>query len=67
MVDTGAETMTGGRLKRVARYLDPDESFCMTYGDGVADIDITGWSISIAATAGWPRSPRSRRPAATAR
>ena len=34
--------MTGGRLKRVARYLDPDEPFCMTYGDGVADIDITG-------------------------
>ncbi|MGA3403464.1 MAG: glucose-1-phosphate cytidylyltransferase [Acetobacteraceae bacterium] len=42
MVDTGAATMTGGRLKRVARYLDPDDSFCMTYGDGVADIDITG-------------------------
>jgi glucose-1-phosphate cytidylyltransferase len=42
MVDTGPETMTGGRLKRVARYLDPDDSFCMTYGDGVADIDITG-------------------------
>jgi glucose-1-phosphate cytidylyltransferase len=41
MVDTGAETMTGGRLKRVARYLDPEDSFCMTYGDGVADIDIT--------------------------
>ena len=32
--------MTGGRLKRVGRYLDPDEDFCMTYGDGVADIDI---------------------------
>ena len=40
LVDTGADTMTGGRLKRVSRYLDPDESFCMTYGDGVADIDI---------------------------
>ena len=40
MVDTGPNTMTGGRLKRVSRYLDPDESFCMTYGDGVADIDI---------------------------
>ena len=33
-------TMTGGRLKRVAHYLDPDETFCMTYGDGVADVDI---------------------------
>ncbi len=41
LVETGAETMTGGRLKRVADYLDPDETFCMTYGDGVANIDIT--------------------------
>jgi glucose-1-phosphate cytidylyltransferase len=41
LVDTGPGTMTGGRLKRVAHYLDPDESFCMTYGDGVADIDIS--------------------------
>jgi hypothetical protein len=40
LVDTGITTMTGGRLKRVGRYLDPDESFCMTYGDGLADIDI---------------------------
>ena len=40
LVDTGLETMTGGRLKRVARYLDSDEPFCMTYGDGVGDIDI---------------------------
>jgi len=40
LVDTGAETMTGGRLKRVAQYLDPDEPFFLTYGDGVADIDI---------------------------
>ncbi|MDO8954831.1 MAG: glucose-1-phosphate cytidylyltransferase [Gammaproteobacteria bacterium] len=39
LVDTGDETMTGGRLKRVARFLD-DEDFCMTYGDGVADVDI---------------------------
>lgn len=40
LVDTGAETMTGGRIKRVAQYLDPNEPFFMTYGDGVADIDI---------------------------
>lgn len=40
LVETGLETMTGGRLKRVARYLDADEPFCMTYGDGVGDIDI---------------------------
>lgn len=40
LIDTGAETLTGGRLKRVREWLDPDEPFCMTYGDGVADIDI---------------------------
>ena len=39
VVDTGLDTMTGGRLKRVAKYLD-NERFSMTYGDGVADIDI---------------------------
>ena len=40
LVDTGADTMTGGRLRRVRDYLAPDEPFCFTYGDGVADIDI---------------------------
>jgi len=40
LVDTGEETLTGGRLKRVAPYLEHDESFCFTYGDGIADIDI---------------------------
>jgi glucose-1-phosphate cytidylyltransferase len=40
LVDTGADSMTGGRLKRVAEYLDPDEPFFMSYGDGVADIDL---------------------------
>ncbi len=40
LVDTGESSMTGGRLKRVATYLDPAEEFCFTYGDGVADIDI---------------------------
>jgi glucose-1-phosphate cytidylyltransferase len=39
VVDTGLETMTGGRLKRVAKYLD-DGDFCLTYGDGVADVDL---------------------------
>jgi glucose-1-phosphate cytidylyltransferase len=39
VVDTGEDTMTGGRLKRVATYIG-DETFCMTYGDGVADVDI---------------------------
>jgi glucose-1-phosphate cytidylyltransferase len=40
LVDTGDETMTGGRLKRVLEYVG-DEDFCFTYGDGVADLDIT--------------------------
>src|SRR3569832_248652 len=39
LIDTGAETMTGGRLIRAARYLD-NETFCLTYGDGLAAIDI---------------------------
>ena len=39
LVDTGEQTMTGGRLKRVASYID-NETFCFTYGDGVSDIDI---------------------------
>ena len=41
LVETGAHTMTGGRLKAVRRYLNDDEPFCFTYGDGLADIDIT--------------------------
>ena len=40
LVDTGEQTMTGGRLKRVLPYVDR-EDFCFTYGDGVADIDIS--------------------------
>jgi glucose-1-phosphate cytidylyltransferase len=41
LVDTGEKTQTGGRLKRAAPYLDPGEPFCLTYGDGVANIDIS--------------------------
>ena len=40
LVDTGAHTMTGGRLKRVLPYIENDDLFCMTYGDGVGNIDI---------------------------
>jgi glucose-1-phosphate cytidylyltransferase len=40
LVDTGDESMTGGRLRRVADYVKDEESFCFTYGDGVSDIDI---------------------------
>ena len=41
LVDTGEETMTGGRLKRVKPYVVDDEALCLTYGDGVSDVDIT--------------------------
>ena len=40
VAETGAETMTAGRVRRIARYLGDDESFMLTYGDGVADIDL---------------------------
>jgi glucose-1-phosphate cytidylyltransferase len=40
LVDTGDNSMTGGRLLRVAKYVRDDEAFCLTYGDGVSDIDI---------------------------
>jgi glucose-1-phosphate cytidylyltransferase len=41
LVDTGDESMTGGRLRRVAEYVRKEPAFCFTYGDGVGDIDIT--------------------------
>ena len=41
LVDTGDDTMTGGRLKRVASYLKDESAFCLTYGDGVSDVDIS--------------------------
>lgn len=41
LVDTGDSTQTGGRLARVRQYVQNEEAFCFTYGDGVADIDIT--------------------------
>jgi glucose-1-phosphate cytidylyltransferase len=40
LVDTGEDTMTGGRLKRVGEYIKDEEAFCLTYGDGVSDINI---------------------------
>jgi len=42
LVDTGEQTQTGGRLKRIAPHLENDENFCATYGDGVSDVDIAG-------------------------
>lgn len=41
LVDTGDDTQTGGRLKRVASYVKDEEAFCFTYGDGLSDVDIT--------------------------
>lgn len=41
LVDTGDQTQTGGRLKRVSSYLEPGQPFCFTYGDGLSDVDIT--------------------------
>ncbi len=40
LVDTGVETMTGGRIRRVLPYVQDEEAFCLTYGDGVGDVDI---------------------------
>jgi len=40
LADTGTDTMTGGRVKRVEKYLDADDTCLVTYGDGVADIDV---------------------------
>ena len=41
LVDTGEDTQTGGRLKRIASYLKDEKAFCFTYGDGLANVDIT--------------------------
>lgn len=41
VVDTGDQTATGGRLRQIAPYLKGEDAFCMTYGDGVSDLDIT--------------------------
>lgn len=41
LVDTGDQTMTGGRLKRVADYIGNDDAFCFTYGDGLSDVNLT--------------------------
>jgi len=40
LIDTGDDTLTGGRLKRVAKHVQDEEAFCFTYGDGLADVDI---------------------------
>jgi len=51
LIDTGENSMTGGRLRRVRQHVENDEMFCFTYGDGVGDIDI-GATIGNAGTLG---------------
>ena len=63
LVDTGASTMTGGRLKRISHLLDHDEPFCMTYGDGVSDVDI-GELIAFHRTQGCAATVTTVRPPA---
>ena len=41
VVDTGEQTMTGGRIRRILPYIENEEAFCLTYGDGVGDVDVT--------------------------
>ena len=41
LIDTGENTLTGGRLKRVSQYVKDEQAFCFTYGDGVSDVDIS--------------------------
>ena len=41
LVDTGENTMTGGRVKRIADFVKDEEAFCLTYGDGLSDVNIT--------------------------
>jgi hypothetical protein len=58
LVDTGDDTLTGGRLKRVSDYIDKDEAFCFTYGDGVADVNVgeagaSGLGVNVTANVTW--------------
>jgi len=46
LVDTGEDSMTGGRLARVAKYIKDEENFCFTYGDGVSDVNISELILS---------------------
>jgi glucose-1-phosphate cytidylyltransferase len=65
LVDTGEETLTGGRLKRVAAYVKDDDAFCFTYGDELPMSISAGKSPSIASTASGRRWRRSNHQDAT--
>ena len=62
LVDTGEETMIGGRIKRILPYLGDDKEFCLTYGDGVGDIDVAQRSICIAGKGGSPTVTATQPP-----
>ena len=62
LVDTGDKTMTGGRLKRVLPYLEGEEEFCFTYGDGLCRPGHRG--AHRVSPGQWPDRHRHRRPAA---
>src|SRR5664280_2518975 len=66
LVDTGEHTLTGGRLKRVAQYIENEEAFCFTLVTASATWTFVHPSTSTAVTAKWPPSPRCARPGATA-
>lgn len=55
LVDTGELTMTGGRLARIRSYLEDEEEFCLTYGDGVSNVDIGRLSTAGTKCARWRR------------
>jgi glucose-1-phosphate cytidylyltransferase len=63
LVNTGEDTMTGGRLKRVQAYLETEPCFCMTYGDGVSNVDI-GASIAFHRSHGRLATVTAMRPTA---
>jgi glucose-1-phosphate cytidylyltransferase len=63
LVDTGENSMTGGRLKRVSSYLKDEEAFCFTYGDGVSNVDI-GKTIAFHKTHGRQATVTAVRPPA---
>ena len=61
LVETGADTQTGGRLKAIRHYLKDGEPFCFTYGDGLASIDVSDL-VAFTAPTGKARSAHLSRP-----
>jgi glucose-1-phosphate cytidylyltransferase len=66
LIDTGDDTLTGGRLKRVAGYVENEDAFCFTYGDGLSDVDISASLRFHTAMANGRRSRQFSRRAAMA-